>query len=345
MSQFQITQNKFYDKFENVLDIFNDREQAGPMDQSAQSYAFVLLPGYSLVALACAIDVLRAANIESNQELFRWQLVTDRQRETSSSSGMTLPSNDFKTQQTPDVIALCGGDGSHDYSNVRLEKWLLAAARRKVTIGSLSDGAFVVAALGLFAKRRSTIHWKCQSAYRERHPDLDIRSSIFEIDGNRFSCAGGTASLDLFLKLVSKTVGKTVIGRIADNYFHDVIRDDDQVQPMADAFRVAAKSRDLSEAIELMEQRLEIPIPVTEIAQALDISHRQLDRLFQKHLSVSPAEYYRSMRLHRASGLLKQTDMSVGEIAVSCGFHSASHMSKFFARKFGVTPGAYRRRV
>ena len=203
----------------------------------------------------------------------------------------------------------------------------------------------MVADLGLFDNCRSTIHWKCQLAYRERHPNLDVRPSMLEIDGNRFSCAGGTASLDLMLKFIVASAGEQVAGKIADNYFHDVIRGDgdDQVQHMTSVFRFAGREKLLSDALLLMESHLEEPLSIAEIAQRLNTTPRQLDRLFGRHMAASPSVFYRDLRLTRASGLLKQSMLSVSEIAVGCGFHSASHLSRYFQKKYGETPLRHRR--
>lgn len=307
-----------------------------------RKFGFFLVPGYSLVALSCAIDVLRAANIEIEKSEFQWTLLADQCDDTSSSSGIALPCISIDTSENFDLIAICGGERSHQFQSKKVDTWLREQARNGTSIGSISDGAYVIARTGLFDKSRSTIHWKCQGAYRELYPDLDIRMSILEIDGKTFSCAGGTASLDLMLNFVSAKLGKEIAGRIADNYFHDNIRGDDQMQHMTSAFRFATRNKTLSDALILMEMALETPIPVSTIAQRLNISLRQLDRIFQAHLDISPSNHYRDMRLLRASGLLKQTNLSITEVALSCGFQSASHFSRYFKRRFNDTPRRYR---
>ena len=314
------------------------------------SFVFYLVPGFSLVALSCAIDALRAANVELAKDLFSWHVSGSdpdhpQASKVTSSSGLSIDT--VPTAQLPDcdIIAVCGGERSHLFRCQRSEVWLRQQARLGKVIGSISDAAYVVADLGLFDNCRSTIHWKCQLAYRERHPNLDVRPSMLEIDGNRFSCAGGTASLDLMLKFIVASAGEQVAGKIADNYFHDVIRGDgdDQVQHMTSVFRFAGREKLLSDALLLMESHLEEPLSIAEIAQRLNTTPRQLDRLFGRHMAASPSAFYRDLRLTRASGLLKQSMLSVSEIAVGCGFHSASHLSRYFQKKYGETPLRHRR--
>jgi len=297
------------------------------MKPSNQHFAFFLVPGFSLVALSSAIDVLRAANVEVDQNYFKWTLLGTERGTAASSSGIELPIEQISPLEKTDVIAVCGGERTHLFANTKVEKWLRDCARERCRIGSLSDGAYLVAKAGLFNQCRSTIHWKCQNAYRELYPHLDVRTSILEIDGQRFSCAGGTASLDLMLNFVASSLGGAIAGRVADNYFHDVIRGDDQTQHLTRAFRFATRNETVSQALFKMESALEIPLPVAQIAEELAISHRQLD-----------------LRLARASSLLKQTGLSVTEIAVSCGFQSASHLAKFFQRKYQETPLQHRKK-
>lgn len=317
------------------------------MPHAKQHFGFFLVPGYSLVALACAIDVLRAANIEIGQTYFKWTLLGDTNTQTTSSSAIAssfLDIDDPSVNQIPlDVIAICGGERTHLFSSSRAEIWLKTKARQGLMMGSLSDGAYLAAKLGLFDQCRSTIHWKCQSAYRELYPDLNIQASIFEVSGNRFSCAGGTASLDLLLHFVAEKFDQKIAGKIADNYFHDIIRGDDQVQHMTSALRFAHRNENLSKALIIMENALENPKEINEIAKALSLSHRQLDRLFKSYLNTSPARHYRELRLLRAANLLKQTNFSVSEIALSCGFQSASHLAKFFKERFATTPAQFRK--
>lgn len=305
-------------------------------------FQFFLVPRFSLVALACAIDALRTANAEAGEPVFQWQLVGETNGTVHSSSGVELEAIAPELAGPGTAIAVCGGDNSHNFESDSVDRWLNHSARNGALVGSISDGAYVVAEAGLFGRARSTIHWKCQSGYRERFPDLDITTSTIEIDGNRFSCAGGTASLDLILHFVMQELGPDIVGRIADNYFHDFVQGDDQQQHMTNAFRFAARNRKLSDALLIMESGLESPVPINRIAGDLGLSHRQLDRLFRRYLDTSPGTHYRELRLARAAGLVRQTGLSISEIAAACGFQSASHLGLYFRKRYGQTPGKYR---
>lgn len=321
---------------------------------------FFLVPGFSLLALSCAVDALRAANLVLGRRAYDWRLTADPggpagprapppEDGVPSSSHIRLPAaplaNGRAPAAEPDLIAVVGGERSHDYESAALAGSLVRAAGRGARIGAISDGAFPVAAAGLFDGYRSTIHWKCLDAYRERFPGLDIRTSIFEIDRNRFSCAGGTTSLDLMLTFVMEAHGAETAALVAENYVHDRIREAAQEQHVTAAIRMAGRNRRLAEAILLMERHLEDPLSVDRIAEAVALSGRQLSRLFRSRLRQPPGQFYLDLRIDRAASLLRQTGMSVSEIAVACGFQSASHLGRHLKRRHGATPGQWRRGV
>ena len=309
-----------------------------------QCYLFVLLPRFSLVSLACAVDALRGANQVLKEPGYNWHCVSAEGGFVSSSSGLALETGKINRGNSQgETIVLCGGNSSHNYKSTRLEGWLHDRAKAGHRIGSVSDGSFVLAEAGLFDQVASTIHWKCFDAYRERFPYLEIKPSIMEISRNRFSCAGGTASLDLMLHFIREDYGPDITSQVAENYFHDTIRDGSREQHLTNAFRMGSRNPVLAQALLLMENHLEARIAISDIAEIIGISRRQLDRIFKRELKRSPLSFYRDLRLTRASGLLLQTGMSVTEIAVACGFQSASHLGRYFQEQFSLTPGAYRR--
>jgi len=312
------------------------------LKNSPRRFAFVLIPRFTMLSLSCAIDGLRSANVDCQPGSYTWELISAQTGPVISSSEVPLAVCSLHDAQKPDVIIICGGERSHDYVNANLTHWLHGQAKTNIPIGSVSDGAFVMAQAGLFDGHRSTIHWKCLDAYAERFPKLDIRSSLIEIDRNRFSCAGGTPCLDLMLNFISQDLGSGAVAKIANNYFHDTLRHGTQSQHLASAFRFAGHSQALTQALLMMESNLEHPMQIVEIARRLKISHRQLDRLFERFLKTSPAQYFRTLRLARAAGLLSQTGLNISEIAFGCGFQSSSHLGRYFKDEYGMTPSTYR---
>lgn len=304
-------------------------------------FAFFLVPSFSMLALSGAVDVLRAANAEVEYEAFSWKMVGAKSSVTSS-SGIPIECKYHYRVDSVDAIAICGGDASHNYDDPHALQWFRDQARMGVIMGSISDGAFVAARAGLFANTPSTIHWKCIAAYREMFSELDVRPSMLEFHSDRFSCAGGTSSLDLLLKFVSERLGPEVAGRVAANYFHDSIRGEEREQMPIETYRISMLDRRLSQAMSIMQDNLEEPLEIGQLCQQISISHRQLDRLFRRHLGVAPSAYYRRIRLGHAAALLQQSDLSISEISAACGFQSASHLARHFRTAYQKTPSQYR---
>lgn len=306
-------------------------------------YAFVLVPRFSLLALSSAVEALRAANVAANQPLYRWLLVSADPGPVESSSGLVMEAADLVSATQADVIAVCGGERSHDYGPGELLHWLGRQAARGCQMGALSDGSFVAAAAGLFDEAPSTIHWHCLDTYRERHPALDIRASVFELDHRRFSCAGGTAALDLMLTMIQKQHGQSLAATVADTYIHDRIREAGSTQRISSYFELLRHSRPLAEAVRLMETHVESPLRVGTIATRLNLSLRQLDRLFQRRLGTAPSVHYRNLRLARGRRLLLQSNLQVDALATATGFSSSAHFARCFRAVYGVSPRDCRR--
>ena len=90
--------------------------------------------------------------------------------------------------------------------------------------------------------------------------------------------------------------------------------------------------------IALMEENLEEPMSRTNLAAHADLSVGQLERLFRKYLNRFPARYYMELRLNRARLPLLQTNLSIIDVALTCGFVSASHFSECYRVFFGHAP-------
>ncbi len=165
-----------------------------------------------------------------------------------------------------------------------------------------------------------------------------MTTELFEIDRNRFTCSGGTAAIDLMLNMIARQHGHELAAQVADQFMHERIRDEHDHQRMSLPARLGVRHSKLLGVIGLMEQNLEEPLSRSDLAVSAGLSTRQLERLFRKYLNRSPARYYLELRLNKARLLLLQTNMSVIDVALACGFVSASHFSKCYRDFFGRTP-------
>jgi transcriptional regulator GlxA family with amidase domain len=308
-----------------------------------RQFIFVLLDQFTMLSFACAIEPLRLANRLSGKELYSWKLAGEGGDIVACSNGTTFKLDmDLEEVSREDVVLVCGGLDVQKATTRRLLNWLRREARRGATIGGLCTGAYALAKAGLLDGRRATIHWENQDSFAEEFEEVELTKSVFVIDSTRLTTAGGTASLDLVLKLIADDHGEELANAVADQQIYSSIRTDQDTQRLSIPTRIGVRHPKLSQVIQMMEQNLEEPISPSILARDVGMSTRQLERLFRRYLSRSPKRYYMELRLQKARNLLMQTDMSVINVALACGFASPSHFSKCYRAHYNTTP--YRER-
>jgi transcriptional regulator GlxA family with amidase domain len=304
-----------------------------------QRIGLVLVPNFSMIAFTAAVEALRLANRTSGQALYQWSLFSVDGRPVKASNGIALhPDGDLEAANRFDTVAVCSGTDVQRFQDRALVSWLRRMARQGADIGALCTGSYILARAGLLDGYRCTIHWENLAGFFEDFPDIEVSSELFEIDRNRFTCSGGTAAIDLMLNVIARQHGHELAAGVADQFLHERIRDHRDHQRMSLPARLGVQHPKLLKVIELMEQNLEEPLSRSGLAVTAGLSTRQLERLFRKYLNRSPARYYLELRLNKARLLLLQTNMSIIDVALACGFVSASHFSKCYRDFFGRTP-------
>jgi transcriptional regulator GlxA family with amidase domain len=308
-------------------------------------FVFVLLENFTLLSFASAIDSLRIANRMSGQTLYDWTITGDVDDEgmVSCSSGsrfkVDAPLGELNRD---DVVLLCGGSDVQKATTKKLLNWVRREARRGLRLGGLCTAAYTLARAGLLDGKRATIHWENHDSFTEEFEDVELTKSVFVVDGNRMTTAGGTSSIDLMLKLIADDHGEKLANAVADQLIYSSIRTDQDTQRLSVPTRIGVRHPKLSQVIQMMEANIEEPISPSILAKEVGMSTRQLERLFRRYLNRSPKRYYMELRLQKARNLLMQTDMTVINVALACGFASPSHFSKCYRAHYNTTP--YRER-
>lgn len=315
-----------------------------PSGKTPEVIGFFMVPSFSMIAFASAIEPLRLANRLSDKALYEWMLISSDGGPVTASNGISVnphvAMSEIDGAGKPEVptLILVSGVGAEVYDEPDTFAWLRRLDRRGADIGALCTGAHVLARAGLLEGRVCTLHWENIPSFRETYPDIEVTDDLFEIDGNRFTCSGGTAALDLMLHLIRAEHGDELATRVSEECILDHVRGGREHQRMPLAVRLGVDNRRLIDSIHLMETHLEEPLAQGALAAAVGISRRQLERLFRRHVGRPPNRYYMQLRLDRARKLLLQTDMAVVDVAMACGFVSASHFAKCYRRLYGVTP-------
>lgn len=300
---------------------------------------FYLLPNFPMMAFASAIEPLRAANRLSKRQLFDWRLFSIDGAPVCASNRIEIAVHgSIRDDPALDLLLVCSGLHEEHLENKAAHQWLRGLARRGITIGGISIGAYVLAYAGLLDGRRCALHWESLAAFAERFPRIHTTTEIFVIDGNRFTCSGGTAALDMMLQVITDRNGRALANDVSEQFIHPRIRAAQDSQRMAIQSRLGVANEKLIAAVAMMEATDDEPRSVQEIAVSVGLSPRQLERLFEKYVESSPSRFYLKLRLDRARAMLQQTSKSILEIAVACGFESASHFSRCYRVVHGQRP-------
>lgn len=304
---------------------------------------FYLVPDFPMMAFASAIEPLRAANRLTGERLFAWRFVSREGKSVRASNGIEIAVHGGVGDATPmDMLLACAGTET-GAGDAALAKWLRALARGDTALGGISLGAYVLAHAGLLDGRRCALHWESLGAFRERFPRIRTTTDIFVIDGSRYTCSGGTAALDMMLELITARHGRALANDVSEQFIHPRIRSTHDTQRMALQSRLGIANAKLIAAVGKMEQSADEPRAVREIAGAVGLSPRQLERLFTRYLRASPSHYYLKLRLERARAMLLETTKPILDVAVACGFSSASHFSRCYRAAYGHKPSDERR--
>lgn len=325
--------------FENFADIGNEEASASEAASRPEQFVFLLLPEFTHLALSCAIEPLRIANLVSGKELYRWTLVASNARSQIASCGIEVGvhSGLQPLREVSRLIVVSGQNVARHLDAPTLE-YVRRVYRHGTPLGGICSGAYVLARAGLMNGKKCAIHWEFHAGFRETFPAVILSSAVFVSEEPVITASGGPAAADLMLRLIADRHGLQLAQMVADQMVYSAARDSKATQRPSFSARYANRSRPLSKALALMEQNLEVPLGCAEIAFECGVTIRQLQRLFLKFVGCSPCRVYHEMRLRRAQSLLRQTDLSIIDVALACGFQSPTNFSRNYRKMFGRRP-------
>lgn len=307
---------------------------------------FYLVPNFSMIAFASAVEPLRMANQLTGAEPYQWQVISSDGLPVACSNGIEIAAQlSAGCRDRFDAVFVCGGINIHRVEDEVGIQWLRQLDKAEMVLGGICTGSYFLAKADLLNGYRCTIHWENMASAREEYPNLVISPELFEMDRNRYSCAGGVAPMDMMLCEIRSKHGADLATRISEQYMCERIRDHNDRQRVPLTQRIGASQPKLAEAVSLMEANIEEPMTLDELSHHVALSRRQLERLFQRYLHCVPTRYYLELRLERARQLLLQTSMPIVDIALACGFISAPHFSKCYRDTFSIPPRDERRRA
>lgn len=318
-----------------------DKELHASVLRTPRSFkvGFLLIDRFTLVALATAIEPLRVANSVSGETLYEWRTIAVDAEPVASSDGVeVVPDATVADDDRYDVVIVVAGTMVTESFSSRETDWLRRQARRDTTLGAVCTGAYVLGQAGLLDGYDCSAHWECLPSLQEDFPEINTNNRLFTFDRDRVTCTGGDIPLHMMMHLVKLHHGEQLTSAISDMLVCERIRESHEPQRLMMERQTSVNQPKLAEAVQLMQANLEEPLETTRIAELIGLSRRQLERLFLGHLGLSPSRFYLRLRLEKSQLMLRQTRLPVVEIAMICGFISATHFSRCYRKYMGISP-------
>lgn len=293
-----------------------------------------LYPRFSNHCLANALEPLRAANDLTDQTLYSWHIITPVGAPVRSSSGIEIsPAHSLETS-AGDALFIMPSYGFDAYATPAHMEALRRAAGRHDIIAGLDMGAWLMAHAGLLDGRKATVHWDEYEAFSAAFPKVAARPERVVLEGNRWTCGGATTAFDLVLDLIERQHGASIRLEVAALFMHGEWRGALPQRPTGEA-RVDA-------AVALMRRNISAPVALPYIAKEVGVSSRRLEALFADRFYANPRRVYQQLRLSEAKRLLRHTNLSIGDVAMRCGYEDPSAMGRAFKAHFGMPPSQWR---
>lgn len=304
----------------------------------------LVLPDASLMSMAATLDPMRAANRISGKSPYRWKIVCMDGQTVTTSCGLALQVDGrFAPQDHCDVLIVVAAFNVVRHASLPLLAAVRQAARRARLVGGIESGSWVLAMAGLLDHRRATTHWEDLEDFAVRFPEVQVIPDRWVVDGPVFTTGAAAPALDFMLALIRARQGFGAALNVASLYVYDEVRLPSDAQPLVSLGRDSRLDPRLAHSIRIMEQHIDAPLTIRQVAEHIGCSIRTVEVLFRQVGQCSPAAYYLSLRLQAARRLVTDTGLPMAEIAVRTGFSSIASLSRAFRRQFGQAPSAARR--
>ena len=325
------------------IDIYFPEMDKSEVLDKIRTVGILPIDGFALLSYASTVEPLRAANLLSRRRLYDIvNIAIDGAQVQSSGAAYVSAQAVVGDALDLDYLFVVAGGDPASFSDRRVLNWIGRIARTGAQLGGVSGGPVILARAGLMEGRRMTVHWEHAEALAEISPNLAIERTLYVIDRNRVTCAGGTAPMDLMHALISRHHGVPFARQVSDWFLHTEIRPSGGPQRSGLVARVGSTNAAILNSVAAMETHVADPLTLGHLAQVSGVSMRQLNRLFTEKLRQPTMKYYRELRLGIAQSLLRNSPLSLTEIALACGFANSSHFSRVYSAKYRHPPSRIR---
>jgi len=308
---------------------------------------FLIFPGFPMACLTSAIEPLRAANEIAGREVFRWRVLAETSAPVTSSAGVVFaPDDTLENTNSLDYIFLTSSPSGNFHVPAKAQTILQRHLRAGKTIGAFSGGIFPLARTGLMKGHPVSVHWCYDTAFCSEFPETEVVRTVICEGEQRLTASGAAAVFDLMLGLIETQLGPEIMTEVACWFQHPFVRTGEVSQKtpsLTTANTTDTMPKQISKAIQMFAEHIEDPLQIKDIAAAVNMSTRSLERSFRRATGESPLKYYRLLRLKQARQLVLYSSDTITEIAYSVGYSSTSPMQNHYKEIYGVSPQEDRR--
>ncbi len=305
---------------------------------------FCLCPGFPLFCIASALEVLRHANRFAEEPFYTWSLLCEDNEPIQDNNGLWLnPSTTIKDAVPSDMAFVVAGFEPTKIETPNTAAWLRQQASTGCIVGGISNGGFLLAQAKLLEGFAATVHWEDFAAFCVLYPQVKPRYQRYLFDRNRVTCSGGTSTLDLFIEIIRRDLGDDLSMTVSRQLLLQDYSNSDQLESKSILDGSHRFSFRVQRALSLIDPGVEQRMNVTQLAERVGLSRRQLLRLFRRETGKTPGEVLMHRRLERAQSLIIHSHLPIVAISSAVGFCSQSHLTSSYKKHFGITPAEHRR--
>ena len=303
----------------------------------------LILPETSMMCLAAVLEPMRAVNRITGRNLFKWHITTLDGASIELSSGIAIAvDGKFYRDLEGDLMMLMAGLNHDHYIGDNDIIDIKQVAQNHTAIAGIEAGAWLLAHAGLLNNKRATTHWEDLEDFAAAYPLIDVVNDRSVVDGDILTTAGSTPTIHLMLSLIQARYGFPTAIEVSAIFIYENSNHYSDKQHIVSLNSILKKSDLVAQAISLMEQFLDEPLTVDNLACRLSVSIRKLEKDFLKTIGKSPGTYYRELRARNACRLVVDTSLDIREIAIRTGFTSLPSFSRCFKRIYKHSPTQYR---
>jgi transcriptional regulator GlxA family with amidase domain len=313
-------------------------------DKNSCHITFCLCPGFPLFCIASALEVLRHANRFTADRFYTWSLLCEDDEPIQDSNNLWLsPSTTIEKAVPSDMVFVVAGFEPTKIETPNIAAWLKKQASAGRIVGGISNGGFLLAQVKLLEGFAATVHWEDFATFCVLYPRVKTRYQRYLIDRKRITCSGGTSTLDLFVEIVRKDLGNDLSLMVSRQML--LQGNSNPREPETESILAGGQhfSFRVQRALSLIDPGVEQRMNVTQLAERVGLSRRQLLRLFRREIGKTPGEILIQRRLERAQSLLLHSHLPIAVISNAVGFCSQSHLTTSYRKHFDITPAEQRR--